>query len=57
MATEPSVAGFRLQELEGLVLAELGEMGIVTLNEQHASLDDLLKESNTLSLFPLIGGG
>jgi molybdopterin converting factor small subunit len=35
----------------------LGEMGIVMVNGQHASLDQPLNENDTLALFPLIGGG
>jgi len=35
----------------------LGEMGIVMVNGQHASLDYELKERDTLALFPLVGGG
>ncbi len=35
----------------------LGEMGIVMVNGEHASLDQLLQEGNTLALFPLVGGG
>jgi sulfur-carrier protein len=35
----------------------LSEMGIVMLNGQHATLDDQLKGNDTLSLFPLVGGG
>jgi len=35
----------------------LGEMGIVMVNGEHASLDQQLNEGNTLALFPLVGGG
>ncbi|GLH74187.1 hypothetical protein GETHLI_26890 [Geothrix limicola] len=35
----------------------LGEVGIVMVNGQHASLDQRLKEQDTLALFPLVGGG
>ena len=36
---------------------QLGEMGIVMVNGQHAPLDYPLKEHDTLALFPLVGGG
>jgi len=33
------------------------ELGIVLVNSRHAPLDQELKEGDTLSLFPLVGGG
>jgi len=33
------------------------EIGVVMVNGRHAALDHLLSESDTLSLFPLVGGG
>jgi molybdopterin synthase sulfur carrier subunit len=43
------------------IVAEVGleeeELGIVLVNGRHASLDLPLKEGDTLSLFPLVGGG
>lgn len=33
------------------------EIGVVMVNGRHAVLDHLLQESDTLSLFPLVGGG
>jgi molybdopterin converting factor small subunit len=43
------------------IVAELGlrdeELGIVLVNSRHASLDQELREGDTLSLFPLVGGG
>ena len=35
----------------------LGEMGIVMVNGQHAKMDQPLRDRDTLSLFPLVGGG
>ena len=35
----------------------LGEMGIVMVNGQHAKVDQPLQDSDTLALFPLVGGG
>lgn len=35
----------------------LDEMGIVLVNGQHAPMDYLLREGDTLALFPLVGGG
>ena len=35
----------------------LSEMGVVMVNGQHAPLDHPLNESDTLALFPLVGGG
>jgi molybdopterin converting factor small subunit len=40
----------------GLGLTE-AEIGIVLVNGRHATLDHVLHESDTLSLFPLVGGG
>jgi molybdopterin converting factor small subunit len=43
------------------VIAEVGlseqEIGIVLVNGRHAALDARLEEGDTLSLFPLVGGG
>lgn len=43
------------------VVRELGipesELGVVLVNGRHASLDQPLEEGDTLSLFPLVGGG
>jgi sulfur-carrier protein len=36
---------------------EGGTLGIVLVNGRHASLDQVLIPGDTLSLFPLIGGG
>ena len=33
------------------------EIGIILVNGRHASLDHLLQDGDTLSLFPLVGGG
>lgn len=33
------------------------ELGIVLVNCRHAPLDQELKEGDTVSLFPLVGGG
>jgi sulfur-carrier protein len=33
------------------------EIGIILINGRHAALDTLLQEADTLSLFPLVGGG
>jgi len=43
------------------IIAEVGlteqELGIVLVNGRHAALDARLEEGDTLSLFPLVGGG
>jgi sulfur-carrier protein len=43
------------------IVLELGlteeEIGIILVNGRHVTLDYLLKEGDTLSLFPLVGGG
>lgn len=43
------------------IIADVGlseeEIGIVLLNGRHAALDARLAEGDTLSLFPLVGGG
>lgn len=43
------------------IMLELGlteeEIGVVLVNGRHATLDDVLQEGDTLSLFPLVGGG
>lgn len=33
------------------------EIGVIMVNGRHAALDHVLSENNTLSLFPLVGGG
>jgi len=33
------------------------EIGVVMVNGRHAALDHILQEGDTLSLFPLVGGG
>jgi molybdopterin converting factor small subunit len=33
------------------------EIGIILVNGRHAGLDHELKNGDTLSLFPLVGGG
>ena len=33
------------------------EIGIVMINGRHGGLDQALKQNDTLSLFPLVGGG
>ena len=40
----------------GLGLTE-AEIGVVMVNGRHATLDHVLHEGDTLSLFPLVGGG
>lgn len=43
------------------IIAEVGltedELGIILINGRHAALDVRLEEGDTLSLFPLVGGG
>jgi molybdopterin converting factor small subunit len=43
------------------IIADVGlteqELGIVLINGRHATLDARLDEGDTLSLFPLVGGG
>ncbi|MBE0596615.1 MAG: MoaD/ThiS family protein [Desulfuromonadales bacterium] len=34
-----------------------GELGIVLINGRHVELGERLNEGDTLSLFPLVGGG
>lgn len=33
------------------------EIGVVMINGRHANLDQVLQDHDTLSLFPLVGGG
>lgn len=33
------------------------ELGIILVNDKHASLDYVLENGDTLSLLPLVGGG
>lgn len=33
------------------------EIGVVMVNGRHATLDHVLHDGDTLSLFPLVGGG
>jgi len=42
--------------MRGLGLTE-EEIGVVLVNGRHAALDHVLHEGDTLSLFPLVGGG
>ncbi|WP_432821701.1 MoaD/ThiS family protein [Trichloromonas sp.] len=43
------------------IVAEVGlteaELGVVMVNGRHAQVDRVLAEGDTLSLFPLVGGG
>jgi molybdopterin converting factor small subunit len=43
------------------IVASLGlteeEIGIVLINGRHVSLEQLLAQGDSLSLFPLVGGG
>jgi molybdopterin converting factor small subunit len=43
------------------IIADVGlteqELGIVLINGRHAALNTRLEEGDTLSLFPLVGGG
>jgi sulfur-carrier protein len=43
------------------IIADVGigeqEIGIILINGRHAALDTPLQEADTLSLFPLVGGG
>ena len=43
------------------IMLDLGlteaEIGVVMVNGRHATLDHVLHEGDTLSLFPLVGGG
>lgn len=45
----------------GVIVEELGipnsEVGIIFINGRNASMDQILKDGDTLSLFPLVGGG
>ncbi len=45
----------------GAIVTELTiaeeEVGVILINGRHGSLDQALAEDDTLSLFPLIGGG
>jgi molybdopterin converting factor small subunit len=45
----------------GAIVTELAiaeeEVGVILINGRHSSLDQELAEGDTLSLFPLIGGG
>ncbi len=40
----------------GLGLKE-EEIGVVLVNGRHATLDQVMLDDDTLSLFPLVGGG
>ena len=51
----PPATGIR-QVVRGLGILEK-DVGIVLLNGQHASLEDSLKNGDTLSLLPLVDGG
>jgi sulfur-carrier protein len=42
--------------VDGLTLPR-AEVGIILVNSRHAELDRQLAESDTLALFPLLGGG
>ena len=59
---------FKIKEQEVLATTTCGdvvasltipepEIGIVLVNGRHAQLDHILSEGDTLSLFPLVGGG
>ena len=44
------------QIIHGLGLTE-AEIGVIMVSGRHAALDQVLRDGDTLSLFPLIGGG
>ncbi|MDH3329914.1 MAG: MoaD/ThiS family protein [Desulfobulbaceae bacterium] len=45
----------------GEIVEELGiqnsEVGIIFINGRNAAMDQILTDGDTLSLFPLVGGG
>ncbi len=45
----------------GVIVAALGivedDLGVILINGRHAGLDKVLAGGDTLSLFPLVGGG
>jgi len=45
----------------GAIVADLAlaedEVGVILINGRHGSLDQVLAGGDTLSLFPLVGGG
>lgn len=34
-----------------------GDIGVLMVNGRHAEIDDVLNDGDTLSIFPLVGGG
>ncbi|HXV20558.1 MAG TPA: MoaD/ThiS family protein [Desulfuromonadales bacterium] len=49
--------GIRVREvIEDLQLPE-HLLGIVVINDVHAGTEDVLRDGDTLALFPLLGGG
>ena len=42
--------------VNGLAIPE-EEVGVIPINGRHASLDQTVADGDTLSLFPLVGGG
>lgn len=50
-------AGITCREIIADVDLNEQEIGIVLVNGRHADLDASLVEGDTLSLFPLVGGG
>jgi molybdopterin converting factor small subunit len=50
-------SGTSCREVIGEVGLSEQEIGIILVNGRHAALDARLEEGDTLSLFPLVGGG
>jgi sulfur-carrier protein len=44
------------QVIEGFSIS-VEEVGVTMINGRHCQLDDCLSENDTLSIFPMIGGG
>lgn len=49
--------GMTVEDVIGELKLPLKELGIVFINGKDAPLDAKLKEGDTLSIFPLVGGG
>ncbi len=46
-----------VKEIVSLLLIPNLALGIILINGNHAKIDDILSDGDTLSLLPILGGG
>ena len=56
-ATQEYPPGTRIAEVIGKLKIPEAQIGMIMVNSVHAEPDQLLNDGDTLSIFPLVGGG